>query len=86
MDARLRRRLNPTVFATATFIANILLVVSIVAVPQRLSKQARWEELRACGTDRPATLSYPTISLFLKQKAISFFAVAGLSEPCTEFR
>jgi hypothetical protein len=29
--------------------------------------------------------SYPTISLFLKQKAVSFFAVSGLSEPCTEF-
>ena len=28
---------------------------------------------------------YPTISAFLKQKAISIFAVSGLSEPCTEF-
>jgi hypothetical protein len=28
---------------------------------------------------------YPTISLFLKQKAISFFAVSGESEPCAEF-
>jgi hypothetical protein len=28
---------------------------------------------------------YPTISAFLKQSAISFFAVSGLSEPCTEF-
>ena len=32
-----------------------------------------------------ASSSYPMISLFLKQKAISFFAVSGASEPCTEF-
>ena len=29
--------------------------------------------------------NYPTISAFLKQRAISFFAVSGPSEPCTEF-
>jgi len=33
----------------------------------------------------PVNAPYPTISAFLKQRAISFFAVSGLSEPCTEF-
>lgn len=40
------RRLNPVVFIVASLVAAVILV-AIVAVPQWLSKQARWEELRA---------------------------------------
>ena len=41
-----RRQLHPTVFIVASLAAAIVLV-SMVAIPQWLSKQARWEALRS---------------------------------------
>ncbi|HZP10750.1 GGDEF domain-containing protein [Methyloceanibacter sp.] len=40
------RQFNPIVFAVASLAAAVILV-SLVAIPQYLSKQARWESLRA---------------------------------------
>jgi len=40
------RRIDPIVFAVASLVAAVILV-SLVAIPQYLSKQARWDSLRA---------------------------------------
>jgi hypothetical protein len=40
------RRIDPIVFAVASLVAAVILV-SLVAIPQYLSRQARWDSLRA---------------------------------------
>ena len=40
------RRVDPIVFAVAGLVAAVILV-SLVAIPQYLSKQARWDALRS---------------------------------------